>query len=230
MKTNIKRLGRRIINAHRADMTPDELFEIYTKPQDREVLTRVFDLVQLDTSTRSWTHLYKVEKGSVKLSVYMDIAKGDTKWLTPKYAAQGPVEGADPEIVAKLDKWVRKRIELGVECAMIEAVFDELNWRCAGRAAVKFFMPSVLDLLDMIEDDQGARELREKLDTSKVPPLPLLPPEMRSVLPQVSATVARARLMDKKSEDSGPGRVRFAISSPSKGLGETPWGAPLSIV
>ena len=92
-------------------------------------------------------------------------------------------------------------------------------------------MPAVIDCIDMIEDDQGARELREKLDTTKkVPPLPSLPPAMSEVLASVSATVARARLMDKKSEDRVGGKVRFSLGSPSKGMGETPWGTSLSIV
>ena len=231
IRTVISRLGSRIVNSHRSDMTSDELFELYTKEQDRPILTKVFDLVQLGSDQRSWSHDYKVAKGTVNVTIYVDHSKGDKKWLVPKYAEKGPVEGANPEILAKFDKWVQKRIALGIECGMVTAVFEELNWRCASPAAVKFYMPAVIDCIDMIEDDQGARELREKLDTTKkVPPLPSLPPAMSEVLASVSATVARARLMDKKSEERISGKVRFSLGSPSKGMGETPWGTSLSIV
>ena len=118
--------------------------------------------------------------------------------------------------MAKLTKWVTKRIALGYECALIGALFDELNWRC-NAAGMVFFMPSVLDFLDMIEDDAKALELREKLSTSKVPSLPQLPRGMDEALSGVSATVARARLMDKKSEERAESKVRFSLSSRRRG-------------
>lgn len=242
MRSSITRLSSRIINSHRTDITSDELLELYTKPEDREILTRVFDLVNLDNDSRQWSHPYKVReqsiagpdgapvvKGTVQLSIFIDFAKGDRKWLTPKYATRGPVDGANPGILAKLDKWVTKRIALGVECGMVMAVFDELIFRCKSMAAMKFYMPSVLDFLDMMEGDTRAADLRDKLSTAKVPDLPVLPPALREILPNISATVARARLMDKKSEDVASGKVRFMISAPSKGLGETPWGSSLTI-
>ena len=229
IKQVIRRLGNRIINSHRTDVTADELFELYTKPQDHEVLTRVFDLVQLDTSISRIQHPFNVEGGAVTLQIYLDFTKIEKKWLVPRYSSKGMVAGAHmTEAGAKLTKWVAKRIALGRECALVEAVFDELNWRC-NAAGLKFFMPSVLDFLDMIEDDKRAAEQREKLSMARVPALPALPRAMIDVLPQIKATVARARLMDKKSEDVVYGKVRFAISASSKGLGETPWGTTLTI-
>jgi hypothetical protein len=222
----IRRLGQRIINSHRSDITADELFELYTKPGDREVLTRVFKIVQLDRSMSHISHPVAVEGGSVTLGITIDFEKVQQKWLIPRYAKNGPVEGANPEILAKLNKWVAKRIALGIECALVRAVFDELNWRCTA-PGLKFFMPSILDILDMIEDSPQAAEQREKLSTAKVPSLPSLPLGMDGVLPQIRATVARGRLMDKKSEASPEGVVRFTVSQSSKGV-ETPWGTSLS--
>ena len=231
LKQIIRRLGTRIINAHRVELTSDEMYELYTKEEDREILTKVFSLVQMSSDQRSWSHPYALdEKGTVNLNIWIDHVQGDKKWLVPRYAKQGPVEGANPELRAKLDRWVKKRIALGHECAMVDAVFDELNWRCTA-AAMAFYMPAIGSLLDMIEDDAKASAQREKLDTSRVPLLPSLPLGMdEAVLDKVSATVARARLMDKKSEDRPDSKVRFTISGPSKGLGETPWGTTLSIV
>ena len=135
-----------------------------------------------------------------------------------------PSKARTPELRAKLDKWVKKRIQLGLECAMVDAVFDELNWRCSA-AAMAFFMPSIGSLLDMIEDDPKALEQREKLATSRVPLLPSLPLGMdEAVLDRVSATVARARLMDKKSEEKSDGKVRFTISNAIEGAGRDPMG------
>ena len=230
LKQIIRRLGNRIINAHRVELTSDEMLELYTKEEDREILTKVFSLVQMSDTTRSWSHNYHLEKGTVQLNIWIDHTTGDKKWLVPRYAKQGPVDGASPELRAKLDRWVKKRIALGLECAMIDAVFDELNWRCSA-AAMAFFMPAIGSLLDMIEDDAKASAQREKLDTSRVPLLPSLPLGMdEAVLDKVSATVARGRLMDKKSEERADSKVRFTVSNPSKGLGETPWGTSLTIV
>ena len=229
IKQVIGRLGRRITNSHRVELTSDDMLEIYTKPQDREILTKVFSLVAMSNDQRNWSHAYHLEKGSVQLNIWVEHSKDDRKWLVPKYASDGPVEGANPEIVAKLDRWVKKRVQLGLECALVEAVFDELNWRCSA-AGLAFFMPSISSLLDMIEDDAKAAAQREKLATAKVPSLPQLPLGMDGVLEGVSATVARARLMDKKSEDRSIGGVRFTLSRFSKGLGETPWGTTLNIV
>ena len=47
LKQIIRRLGTRIINAHRVEMTSDEMFELYTKEEDREILTKVFTLVAM---------------------------------------------------------------------------------------------------------------------------------------------------------------------------------------
>ena len=231
LKQIIRRLGNRIINAHRVEMTSDEMMELYTKEEDREILTKVFTLVAMSSDQRSWSHPYALdEKGTVNLNIVIDHVAGDKKWLVPRYAKQGPVDGANPELRAKLDKWVKKRVQLGLECAMVDAVFDELNWRCSA-AAMAFFMPAIGSLLDMVEDDPRAVAQREKLDTSRVPLLPSLPMGMdEATLDKVSATVARARLMDKKSEERAETKVRFTISQPSKGLGETPWGTSLNIV
>ena len=232
LKQIIRRLSNRIINAHRVELTSDEMFELYTKEEDREILTKVFTLVAMGSDQRSWSHAYHLEKGSVVLNIFIDHSQGDKKWLVPRYAKQGPADGANAnlELRAKLDRWVKKRVQLGLECAMVDAVFDELNWRCSA-AAMAFFMPSIGALLDMVEDDPRAVAQREKLDTSRVPLLPSLPLGMdEAVLDKVSATVARGRLMDKKSEDKPETKVRFTISSPSKGLGETPWGTSLTIV
>ena len=229
LKQIIRRLGNRIINSHRVEMTSDEMLLLYTKEEDREILTKVFTLVQMGSDQRSWSHTYGLENGTVQLTIWIDHTQGDKKWLVPRYAKQGMVEGAPPELKAKLDKWVKKRVALGLECAMVDAVFDELNWRCSA-PAMAFFMPAVSSLLDMIEDDAKASAQREKLDTSRVPLLPSLPLGMdEAVLDKVSATVARARLMDKKSEERADNKVRFSISQPSKGLGETPWGTSLSL-
>ena len=229
LKQIIRRLGARIINSHRVEMTSDEMMELYTKEEDREILTKVFTLVQMGNDQRSWSHTYALENGTVQLNIWIDHVQGDRKWLVPRYAKQGPVEGANPELRAKLDKWVKKRIQLGLECAMVDAVFDELNWRCSA-AAMAFFMPAVGALLDMVEDDPRAVAQREKLDTSRVPMLPSLPLGMDEiVLDKVSATVARGRLMDKAIENKPDGKVRFTVNNPSKGLGETPWGTSLSL-
>ena len=230
LKQIIRRLSYRIIHSHRVEMTSDEMMELYTKEEDREILTKVFTLVQIGNDQRSWSHTYALENGTVQLNIFIDHVQGDKKWLVPRYAKNGPADGASPELRAKLDKWVKKRVALGLECAMIDAVFDELNWRCTA-AAMAFFMPTVGALLDMVEDDPRAVAQREKLDTSRVPLLPSLPLGMdEAVLDKVSATVARARLMDKAIEDRPDGKVRFTISQQSKGLGETPWGTSLSIV
>lgn len=231
IKQAIGRLTNRIVNSHKPTLTPNEMLEMYTKPEDREVLTRVFDLVQMESQTLRIKHPFKVPKGTVTLSAYIDLAPTDTKWLVPKYASQGPVRDANPELVAKLDKWVTRRIELGLECAMVGAVFDELNWRCRGGAMFKFFMPSILDVLDILaEHERWAKDMRETLSVARMPPLPTFTPELRGALLDVAGTVARARLMDKKAETETSAGVRFTISNPSKALGETPWGSSLTLV
>ena len=153
LKQIIRRLSNRIINAHRVELTSDEMFELYTKEEDREILTKVFTLVAMGSDQRSWSHAYHLEKGSVVLNIFIDHSQGDKKWLVPRYAKQGPADGANAnlELRAKLDRWVKKRVQLGLECAMVDAVFDELNWRCSA-AAMAFFMPSIGALLDMVEE------------------------------------------------------------------------------
>ena len=162
------RLSRRILGAYRCDLTSDDLFEVFVKPElDRETLTEVLEPL---------LHQY---------SAYIDFAddvdgcgqgaSSSTPSSSPApqvagsggYARDGMIKDGDPEITDKVRRWIEKRIRLGYERALVVSVFNELNWRCSA-AALKYFMPSVIDLLDVVEgseaDVKSARELREKLE------------------------------------------------------------------
>ena len=70
LKQIIAPAGARIINSHRVEMTSDEMMELYTKEEDREILTKVFTLVAMGSDTqRVWSHPYHLEKGSVQLNI-----------------------------------------------------------------------------------------------------------------------------------------------------------------
>ena len=227
IRSVIHRLMQRIINAHRCDITPEDLFELYVRHEDRGTLTRVFDLVQLDSSTSRIAHNVAAGGGDVGVQIYIDFSKVQKKWLVPKYARNGMIKDANPEILAKVTKWIDKRVALGVECGLVGALFEELNWRCTA-GAMAFFMPSVSDFLDMLaEDDKKAAAQREKIAVGGVPDLPQLPLGMDEALDGISATVARARLMDRKSEDRPDSPVRISLSSGSR---ETPWGTSLTVL
>ena len=230
------RLSRRILGAYRCDLTSDDLFEVFVKPEHREILTEVLELASINAMSAYIDFFVDDVDGCGQVRVNFDakFVSGARKWLVPGYARDGMIKDGDPEIADKVRRWIEKRIRLGYECALVVSVFNELNWRCSA-AALKYFMPSVIDLLDVVEgseaDVKSARELREKLEGVKVPGLPLLPPGLEGALDGVKVTIARARLLGKISEDSayGAGAVSASIT-PWDTAARTPWGTTIAVL
>ena len=228
IKTVIRRLGARLINTCAHNFTTDELFQLYVKPSDQEVLSRVFEIAYMSAGEGvAFSFRRKIKDGEVTIATSAMFAKGSRRWLAPRYIDGGPVEGAPPELVAKLDKWCVKRLALGVEIGLVMAVFDDLNWRCASAPAVAFFVPSVVSMIGLIEGDESARLFQDKLTNAKLPNLPSLPAPLRETCRTIGPTVARALLLEKKYEETPDGGVQMTLTSASRALATTPWGTSL---
>ena len=225
IKMILARLASRLVNSIRNDLTVTDIFEAYTKPEDRETLTRIHSLVSLSGMSNTISHRYD---RNYQLGIFLEFGESDPRWVVPNYTNDGPQVPCP-----KVDKWAAKRMKTGRDMGLAFAAFQAINDACSSPTALAFLMPSATALVGLIEESdpkkhEALSKLHDRMSNPKLPALPFLKPEITEAAREAGPLIAKALLLEKKFEETQPAPVRLVMSGSADS--RTPWGTTMTFM
>lgn len=143
--------------------------------------------------------------------------QNNDSWVYPKYIGKENFPCAAPEAYAKIERWLKGRIEIGTEFGILMGVFNYLNRTCGNPRTMRYLWPALLgvcrpELADRVRDLKPPKEL------------PAIPSEMVNALKQTEITIAKAMMLPSENPNPPEGGICFYITGYSGRNIELPWG------
>jgi len=217
----IQKLGTRLINAVRNDVTHEDIRTCFILPEHREQAVDIFNIWGLNGSN-SFMFPTEADVGRASVHVSLRFNDSDTQFAMPNYCKSGMIADAPAESAKRVHSWVERRVKIGRQIGQAYDTFGAIADRCGSSKAVVFLMPCVIGLIEQIEEDDTAKALLDKLGKGGQPPLPALEPELRDAAETASKLFSRAMLADKSLEHATAKPVNLSLSG--VGTVKNPWG------
>lgn len=165
-------------------LTDMDILKMFVHEEDHVVLVRAKELTRDvpsyyrdDHFVVRWAH-----RGTATSSA-LNVSLDDPSFLLPHYIGTGIVAN-DPEVEAKINKWIDWNTQHENKFALLRAVVDDLNNYCDSLQQVRFYFRGIVTLLG-----------DEALQAFKMPrELPDLPYELRQACNDMNALLARVML------------------------------------
>lgn len=220
----MRRLGKRMVNSIKNDVTHDDILRCYVKPEHQE-MARLTHSVFGVAGMAAFTYRIFSGDGEGNLSITLNFKQDDLPFSVPNYAGEhGILPDAPRDAIKRIEKWVARRMALGRELGQAWDTFTEVAARCSTPGAAVFLMPCIKGLfeLDRNDDSSGFKNFKDRLSRGGMPALPAMSPELMESTDVASKTWARAMLLGFEHETDPSPAVSLVLSSVKSG--RNPWG------
>ena len=183
-----EQLKRRMLNIHEFKINPRDVFDALVPEADREVLARAKQLGLRSSNYHAIVSL-KVNGGSVRVDC--EVCAPLPKDITSKSYV---LDNTWP-FAAEALSWADQMVEINRRFEEGSHVLDLLNDECSSPKQVRYFLPGIVTLLNIGDQDV----LANKLSTST--PLrnpPALPAGVRKCVMDYNALIAQASLLPNR--------------------------------
>lgn len=189
LKDNVLKLRNRMLEAQPdLELSHDEILEMFVKPEHREILANVGQIVKLQTGGIINT---KLQLPAVEVNIYMHTNRENPGFPLLEYAGQDANLQNDAGV--RLCSWAAREVRIRQEWDMVYAVLLALHEKCETAQQMRYFWPQILGLLGMSDDLAPAVD---KLRAFKAPPsVPLLNRALCQACKDTALTVTKALLL-----------------------------------
>ena len=195
LQTAVTKLHTRMSQSNQSpQLTPDQLIDLITPPDDRAVLKRAAEIVE----TRSY---WRESSVGLRLAEHAFMADSSGCDKTIFYHKDSKLqEDADPALIEQLRQWAIRQNEIDWDFGRLAKVLTVLDDKCRSPSQVRYIWPSITGLARVAK----LQELVEKLDGCREPShIPAIPIG-RPYLHKCATAVAVACFL----EDEDPNEVR----------------------
>lgn len=206
----IQTLHRRMVDADPCMLTREEFIELFVQPE----LRAAWDAVSRE-SMKGWYNELGLPIGYVGgpdsglfVQFCFDHSSLDAP-LIPR-ATNNPIDGP---IKQRIGEWAQRRFDLGVSWGVVKCVVQALGDICVTPAQTRYHMPAVSTLCSSANGIVYPESFLSQLQEPGVnaPPLPY---NIRQLIPQASATITAAALVeDTQLNKSGPFHISLAFTT-----------------
>ena len=205
----IKRLRDRYLQIlDDVEFTPQEIMDIYVDAEWQEKARFAFQHFQCQNPTRMD---YVLPMPGGKFTA--EIASNEFKWAAQRgFKSSGLNNQYQCEARDKMTNWCLKRMGIGIQWGMVDAVFKELCYRCRTPYELRYFWPAVLGLLNLMNDEYG-----EKLRIPRSVPDYTLPKPLRDAAYEAQVLVAGTLIMPEPKPDRSIVQARAGVQLPTAG-------------
>lgn len=182
----------------RHGITNKQLFDTFVREEDKDMLTRVLKICDVNTLYQAITYKSKLKDVEIeglkatfdaKFSILIN-NDAEFKFLFPQYMQKATLIQPLPE----LDNVLRLIAEVNFEWKRVQMVLSKLNDECATPAAVKTLCPNLPGLLITDDTHNLGRRLSNMRNTDN---LPTLPYELREAAILIGQTITKGLLLQK---------------------------------
>jgi hypothetical protein len=212
-------LRDRAIGFKKSPITIEDLLHICVPPELQQVAmlcVKEFDVDPPDLIEIPWVE--PTSKTKVMVNMYPQFKPDGLRFAVAKSKGHRTFFGTE-EHEAKLNAWVKWRLDRGREWSLVQAVFDTLDQLMPSPAHVRFYWPSIAALCALSPYAAAlADDLRDWKPPSNIPPIP---PLLRKAVLEADSIVARALLLDSHVPDRDD-EVNLTIDMTYE-IGRVPW-------
>lgn len=208
----IKTLFDRVIAHHTAppELTPNDIYHLLVRPEHVTKLREVDEVVGRVQTHRDVGFLMR--SSGIQIGLQVSFAEPLHR-LIPAYISAGPHKDADPELLAEVQAWVDRRVEIGMAFAKVKELFRVLNWRLSNPAQMKFYFEGIITLMRSSDMEAQAMKLMGGAFPANIPSIA---PELRALGIEATKTLSRFLLLPEEIPPASP--VSFLVAENSVGL------------
>ncbi len=198
----INKLNERMYDLFTLDVAPREIFEYMVSNEDRVILNAA---AKMGLRSATWSSSATITHHDMKL----DFSLATLKLPMPSdlIEKKHPLDPQAP-YAPRIIEYLEKMRTIAVQFATARAIFETLDLLCRSPKQLRFFMPSIIPLLKIVNQNELANELAA---TPIVRNPPNLPFGSRQALIDTNALIAKAVLLPERDRHQNYHK-QFALS------------------
>lgn len=192
LEDSVRKLYARQIAYKSNDLTPEDLLELFVRPEHRQMVVEVVNLCGV--SGQVWFQ-HKLWLGDAGMVVGVNYApNGDHPgFAKPSYCGKELHARPDSPALRKLTEWASWRLRMGQDWGLVLAVLIKLNSLCGTPSELRFIWPSILPLLSFNEATRDAAVALEQFRTPRA--FPTVPGPLLEASRHCAGVIAKALLL-----------------------------------
>jgi hypothetical protein len=221
----VSKVHERLRAMHILELSHDEGYRLFADAETRNLLTKAKDVGLMSLRWAlpfNWSLTFNGQPLELALS-FSFLGFGHP--LLPRC----PILQDEPELIARVEEWLRGTLEVDVACGRLLKVVKMLHQRCENYRQLRYLFPGILPLLDMAGQTSTAAKVRAP--ASKPPTgTPTLTPVEREHVRRAGVTVNMALLLpDPEAHDPMANTVKIAVPSIHADLPEGGWVQSMTV-